>query len=199
LAPSHPQLVDKAAAQVLGQVKAGDLFRRAWALRLKPGSGASFIHDWLVCGPYRQPGVVGAVAVFNIPFGPEQPGQNVEWKTVPAADHVDLAALFPGQENCAAYLRTRIIAPEDCRGLLLMGSDDGIKAWLNGEVVHSNNVDRGEVADQDAAPIKLKKGANELLLKITQGGGGWSACARIVGTDGKPIPGLRVERPTGGA
>ena len=199
LAPSHPQLVDKAAAQVLGQVKAGDLFRRAWALRLKPGSGASFIHDWLVCGPYRQPGVIGAVAIFNIPFGPEQPGQNVEWKTAPSADHVDLAALFPGQENCAAYLRTRILAPQDCNGVLLLGSDDGVKAWLNGEVVHSNNVDRGEVADQDAAPIKLKKGANELLLKITQGGGGWSACARIVSTDGKPIPGLRVERPTGGA
>jgi hypothetical protein len=51
--------------------------------------------------------------------------------------------------------------------------------------------------DQDAAPIKLKKGPNELLLKISQGGGGWSACARIVGPDTKPIPGLLVELPTG--
>ena len=77
-----------------------------------------------------------------------------------------------------------------------MGSDDGVKAWLNGQVVHSNNIDRGDVADQDTAPITLKKGVNQLMLKISQGGGGWSACARIVGSDGKPIPGLKIEAPT---
>ena len=80
----------------------------------------------------------------------------------------------------------------------MLGSDDGVKAWLNGEVVHSNNMDRGEAADQDTAPIRLKKGVNQLLLKITQGGGGLSACARIVGSDGLPMAGLRVE-PQGGA
>jgi hypothetical protein len=72
-----------------------------------------------------------------------------------------------------------------------------VKAWLNGAVVHSNNIDRGMVIDQDMAPIKLKKGANQLMLKISQGGGGWSACARIVGSDGQPIAGLRIELPTG--
>ncbi len=197
LAPSNPALADDAALKVLELVHEGDLFRRAWALRHKPGAGGAFIRDWLVCGPYRQAGVVGAVAVFEIPFGPEKPGQNVQWKAAPSADHVALSALFPGEENCAAYLRTRIIAPQDCSGVLLMGSDDGIKAWLNGKVVHSNNVDRGELVDQDAAPIQLKKGANELMLKISQGGGGWSASARIVGADGKPVQGLRVERPAG--
>jgi hypothetical protein len=61
-------------------------------------------------------------------------------------------------------------------------------------VVHSNNIDRGAVPDQDRAPIQLKKGPNLLLLKITQGGGGWSACARIVAADGTPIPGLGCDR-----
>ncbi len=196
LAPANPKLGDQVATKVLAQVKEGDLVRRAWALRLKPSSGASFIRDWVVCGPYRQAGIVGAMAVFDIAFGPEKAGQKVEWLTVSPADSVNLAALFPGAENCAAYLRTHVLAARDCSGALLMGSDDGIKAWLNGELVHSNNVDRGQVVDQDAAPIKLKKGVNELVLKVTQGGGGWSACARIVGEDGKPIPDLMVERPT---
>ena len=119
----------------------------------------------------------------------------MQWKSVPRAEQVNLAAFFPGQENCVAYLKAQIIAPEDCEGALLLGSDDGVKAWLNGAVVHSNNIDRGDVADQDMAPIQLKKGANDLLLKITQGGGGWSAHARIVGPDGQPIAGLRVEPP----
>jgi hypothetical protein len=112
---------------------------------------------------------------------------------MPRADQVILAAFFPGEENCVAYLKAQIIAPDDCEGALLMGSDDGVKAWLNGAIVHSNNTNRGDVADQDMAPIQLKKGANDLLLKISQGGGGWSAHARIVGPDGQPIAGLRAE------
>jgi hypothetical protein len=198
IAPNNQALADEAATKVLAEVKEGDIARRAWALKRKPNGGGRFIRDWLVCGPYRQQGVVGAVAIFDIPFGPEKAEAKVEWKPVPRADHVNLMGLFPGQENCAAYLRTRIIAPQACKGLLLLGSDDGVKAWLNGKVVHSNNVDRGEVTDQDTAPITLKNGANDLMLKITQGGGGWSACARIVGANLKPIPGLRAECPTDG-
>ena len=199
LAPENPKLGDEVAAKVLGQGKEGEIARRAWALRIKPSSGEAFVRDWMVSGPYRQAGIAGADGVFNIPFAPEKPGQNIQWRTAPPADHANLATLFPGAENCVAYLRTAVIAPQDCRAVLLLGSDDGIKAWLNGEVVHSNNVDRGQVVDQDAAPIKLKKGANELMLKVTQGGGGWSACARIIGTDGKPISGLMIERLTDAA
>jgi HEAT repeat protein len=190
LVSSDPALADEVAAKVLAKVKDGNLAERAQALRITPGSGASFIRDWVVCGPYRQSGATGAEGVFNIPLGPEIAGEKVEWQAAPRADHINLMALFGEQASCVAYLRTQIIAPADCSGALLMGSDDGIKVWLNGEVVHSHNIDRGEVADEDTAPIKLSKGTNELMLKITQGGGGWSACARIVGADGKPIPGL---------
>ena len=197
LAPTHPDLADRAARDLLAHVHEGEIARRAWTLRHKPGINGPFIRDWVVCGPFRQAGVTGATAVFDIPFGPEKPGARLEWNNVPPSDHVNLAARFPGQDNCAAYLRTRIIAPEQSNALLLIGSDDGVKAWLNGKVVHGNNVDRGEVADQDTAPIVLNKGPNELLLKITQGGGGWGACARIVDTDFKPISGLRVECPKG--
>lgn len=196
LARANPTLGDEVATKVLAQVKEGAVARRAWALRAKPSNGGSFIRDWVVCGPYRQAGVVGAVAVFDIPFGPEKPGEKVEWKTMPRADHANLSGVFPGEDNCAAYLRTFIVAPQARQAVLLMGSDDGVKAWLNGKVVHSHNVDRFEVVDQDAAPITLVKGTNDLMLKITQGGGGWSACARIVGTDGKPISGLAIARPT---
>ncbi len=198
LAPSNAVLADAAASRVLAQVQDGPVAKRAWALRIKPGSGASFIRDWVVCGPYRQDRA-GAETLFNIPFGPEKAGEKVEWKSVPRADHVSLLGVFPNEGSCVAYLRSEIIAPAEVTGALLMGSDDGIKAWLNGTVVHANNIDRGEAADQDTAPIKLKKGTNDLLLKITQGGGGWSASARLVGADGKPIPGLLTQRPAGTA
>jgi HEAT repeat protein len=193
LAPANPKLAAEVADQVLAQCKTPDIVKRAWAIRGKPAGAAPFIQDWLVCGPYRQAGITGALALFDIAFAPEKPNQSVQWKPMPRADVADLGEMFPDQMNCVAYLKTRIVASEDFDAALLLGSDDGVKAWLNGAVVHANNIDRGLVVDQDMAPIRLKQGPNELMLKITQGGGGWAACARIIGTDGKPIRGLRVE------
>jgi HEAT repeat protein len=197
LAKADPKLGDDMARKVLTHAQTPAIVKRAWALRVKPAARGPFIRDWLVCGPYRQTGASGALPLFNVKFGPETPGQAVKWYAASPGDTVALAAFFPGQANCVAYLKAEITAPQATDAILLMGSDDGIKAWLNGNVVHSNNIDRGQVADQDMAPIKLKQGANKLLLKITQGGGGWSACTRIVGADGLPIKGLQVKSQTG--
>ena len=196
LAKEEPALANAAAVMVLAKTGVPAIVQRARALRLKPAAGGPFIRDWLVCGPYRQTGAVGAVTVFNLAFGPEKPGEEVKWYAAPVGDSLALAAFFPGQDNCVAYLKAVITAPAATDALLLMGSDDGLKVWLNGAVVHSNNIDRGQVADQDMAPIKLRAGDNELLMKVTQGGGGWSACARIVATDGRLIEGLRVKPQT---
>jgi hypothetical protein len=87
--------------------------------------------------------------------------------------------------------------PEETPARLLMGSDDGVKAWLNGAVVYGNNVDRGLIVDQDMASIVLKKGTNDLLLKVTQGGGGWAVCARIVGVNGQPLSAMKIVPTTG--
>ena len=197
LAGANPKLADEAAIQVLAHCQSADTLKRAWALRRQPNITAPFIQDWLVCGPYRQPGAAGAEATFNVEFGPEKPGEKVAWKQLPRGDQANLGAHFPDQLNCVAYLQAQIVAPQDGKAALLVGSDDGVKAWMNGALVLSHNIDRGMVPDQDMALIDLKKGTNQLRLKITQGGGGWMACARIVSTDGRPIAGLRVE-PQGG-
>ena len=199
LAKDNPQLADKVSHEVLAKCKTPTIIKRAWALRIKPTAGGPFIRDWLVCGPYRQAGASGATTVFNLAFGPEKKGEVVKWYAPPVGDTINLAGCFPGQTDCIAYLKAEIIAPKATEAILLMGSDDGIKAWLNDVEVHSNNVDRGQVVDQDMSPIALKQGSNELLLKISQGGGGWSACARIIGSDGLPIKNLRVKSQTGQA
>jgi HEAT repeat protein len=193
VAGTNPKMAHEAAARVLAECRSPEIVKRAWALRGKPADNAPFIRDWLVSGPYSEPGVTGALAVFDLVFPPEKPDATVQWKPLPHGNTAELSVVFPERYNCVAYLKTRIIAPQDCEAVLLLGSDDGVKAWLNGNVVHSNNVGRGLVVDQDIAPIQLKHGANELLLKISQGGGGWAACARIVGVDGQPLQGLEVQ------
>ena len=55
-----------------------------------------------------------------------------------------------------------------------VGSDDSIKVWLNGTVVHRNAVDRGAGDFQDTFQVDIKQGDNLLLVKVSERGGGWS-------------------------
>jgi HEAT repeat protein len=195
LPAANGQLANETAAKLLDRCKEPEVMKRAVAIRVKHGGPVPFIQDWLVCGPFSQPGLDDLTAIFNFAFDPEKPGANVQWKPAPRADGINLGKLFPGKDNCAAYLKTQLTVPEDCDAFLLLGSDDGVKAWLNQVVVHANDISRGDVPDQDVAPVHLKKGSNELMLKITQGSAGWSAHARIVGHDGRAIASLHAEAP----
>lgn len=60
-----------------------------------------------------------------------------------------------------------------------IGSDDGIKVWLNGELVHSNNVMRTSDGLQDEFLVNLKAGGNLLVVKIFQCTDNWSFSAAI--------------------
>ena len=54
------------------------------------------------------------------------------------------------------------------------GSDDSIKVWLNGKVVHRKRLDRGAMDFQDRFKVNLKKGDNLLLVKVSERAGHWS-------------------------
>jgi len=67
--------------------------------------------------------------------------------------------------NVSAYARTTIEAPKRRRVHFVVGFDDWLRLWLNGELVASLQHDSGfEVA---SIPVKLKAGENELLVKLS--------------------------------
>ena len=68
------------------------------------------------------------------------------------------------------------------------GSDDSIKVWLNGKVVHRKRVDRGAVDFQDTFKVNLEKGDNLLLVKVSERAGHWSM---FVGIDAN----VRIKQP----
>jgi hypothetical protein len=71
------------------------------------------------------------------------------------------------QSNSAAVYLYRTIHVETPQSLALsFGSDDAIKAWLNGKGILTNFVSRGAEADQDKATVQLQPGENKLLVKI---------------------------------
>jgi hypothetical protein len=97
-----------------------------------------------------------------------------------------------GGEQCVAYARTQIYSAREQPAVLQIGSDDGVKVWLNSELVHANNVSRALKPDADKVKVSLKTGWNRLLLKITQNTQGWAFCVRVRKPDGTRLEDLRV-------
>lgn len=156
-------------------------------------SARSYCVAWLFSGPYKARGKSGE-QLMDVAFEPEDPKAKVDWQPL-AVTNVEHPAQFdlPKGDNRCAYVKTSILSESEQEAILAVGSDDGVKAWLNGKVVHTNNVSRGCKCGQDKANIKLRKGRNSLMLKITQGGGDFGFCAGVISVDGKSIEGLQFE------
>jgi HEAT repeat protein len=154
-----------------------------------------FIVGWMFSGPYKLEGKTGA-DMFDVALEPEKAGSNADWRpvgqgAVSKAGLVGLDKIMGGDER-VAYLRTQITSERDQEARLEIGSDDGVKVWLNDKVVHANNVIRGCNPGEDKVKITLNRGVNRVLLKVTQGGGEWSVCCRLRATDGAPLDGVTV-------
>jgi hypothetical protein len=98
------------------------------------------------------------------------------------------ADLADGIEDHSAYFYTEVKSSSARSGVAMKGgSDDSIKVWVNGEVVHSNAVNRGASDFQDDFTADLKQGNNPVLVKCSERGGGWSVFFGIEGDPGVEI------------
>ncbi len=70
------------------------------------------------------------------------------------------------------YGSVTLNSPRKQDTIMLVGSDDEVKVWLNGELVHYNPVLRGAGDYQDAFPVTLKQGPNVLLVAVDNRGHG---------------------------
>ncbi|RKY02946.1 hypothetical protein DRP77_07120 [Candidatus Poribacteria bacterium] len=92
---------------------------------------------------------------------------------------------FSGDVNdTTAYFFTNILSPDERDTQLLVGSDDCVVVWLNGEEVWRNPALRGLTPDQDVIDIHLKKGYNPLLIKVSEQGGDRALTVRIKDAEG---------------
>jgi len=105
-----------------------------------------------------------------------------EWTTLHSEyGVVDLTAVFD-KWFAVAYAWAQVEMPEQTDAVLGIGSDDCVKVWLNGKLVHKNLVTRGVIADNDRVPVTFKKGKNQLVLKILNTGGPWGFACRLLET-----------------
>ena len=154
-----------------------------------------YITKWHLSGPY----VDENVNIFEHPFGPEDSNaKDVTWTIMPENSdennywHMNLNKVLGGVDR-TAYLKTTVFSKVACQALLELGSNDGVKVWLNGEMIHANDTGRGVTPGEDVVEVTLKEGKNTLLLKVVNGGGGWGACARFRRPDGGKLEDLSVK------
>ncbi len=144
----------------------------------------SYLLDWQVAGPYMEDGK-NCTELFDIPFAPEEADADVLWRPMPVTmsgeqvGYLDLLKELNGGEQRVAYLRTQFEVPEAKTTTLEIFSDDGVKVWLNGQIVHANNTMRPIMPDPDRVRITLAQGVNRLMLKVTQNNLPWGAIVRV--------------------
>ena len=147
----------------------------AWEQSLNPGSKSSLtLQPWQVIGPFT-------AASFD----------DAHTKAFPPETEIDLTKTYgdlkwqqndkfvDGQihnlvgDNSATYLYRVIKSGSNMPLELSLGSDDGIRVWLNGTQVLDQKVLRGVAPDQNKLTVNLVAGENRLLLKVSNGSGGY--------------------------
>ena len=164
-------------------------------IKVKIRRPEDLVNIWNVAGPFSKDGI-GGLDLFDVAFAPEKNSKYSEWQKMPVgvddfeADFINLERYF-NVENSVAYLQTNVWIENAQKVIFEIGSDDGIKVWLNDKLVHQNNEERGHEQGQDIAEVNLEKGWNSILLKVTQGEGGWGASLVICDMEGALIDGLK--------
>ena len=167
------------------------------------------VDEWLVAGPFPNKNLSepledgtydsGYSEDFLISLGGEsqaklapekrieftnESGTKSEVNVIPATANeigiVDFSKIFHNAENKVAYAFAYLRSPKDRTVYFLLGSDDAVKVWVNGELVHENYTFRAINAGDDRFPVHLKAGLNPILVKVLNGVREWGFVLSIV-------------------
>ena len=156
-----------------------------------------YIRTWLLNGYYANSNNLTRLSTDYlrgesgvVPSEGSNSGGKVWNKIDSTADRVDLATVFGNPTMCAGYAHIYVYSPTATAAQLWLGSDNGIKVWVNGSNIWTNDSTRGYTADQDKVRINLNSGWNKLFVKVSQYGGNWCFSAKICDSSGNNISGI---------
>jgi hypothetical protein len=157
-----------------------------------------FVESWHVIGPF--PGPTPGEISLDLPTPVEEDYRRrgdgsvnlklaydvgdavLTWERCfanPRTGMVNLTAEVGPHEWCVAYGYAEFDSPTARETVLRLGSDDGIRAWLNGELIHTNEARRAYSAQGDPVTARLRAGRNHLLVKVDNARFNWSFGAAV--------------------
>ena len=164
----------------------------------------TFIRSWLLCGPIPNPSGGRSNSEhhtqFDIDFlkdiGGEESPQIEEGAVIQHSSgkavwvrydedgiFVDLDKALSEEDAQLAYAYCEIESSCTQACFLGLGSNDGGRLWLNGELVWDLPKGRPIRVDDDLIPVILQKGCNTILLKIEERARQWGFVARFIPFD----------------
>ena len=135
-----------------------------------------FGSGWYTSGPFPS---ADRAAIYGTAHGPESiarldptqkfGAEQLGWSFGESFADAQPNALPEGTN--AVYAAKRVYSPTARTLEAFVGSDDGVRAFLNGKEVFSREVDRALAPDQDKFSLELPAGESALVLKIVNTGG----------------------------
>ncbi len=162
---------------------------------VKVRSNDDLVNVWQVAGPFTKEGIE-LTQILDEVFEPETNSNYDGWNALKFSNTdytdgmIDLRKMYP-MDHAVAYLKAQIYSEEIQEVNFEMGSDDGLKVWLNNEEIHYNNIFRGHAQASDVVPATLNKGWNVILMKVSQGSQGWGASLVVSDSDRNLLEGLK--------
>ena len=151
----------------------------------------TFIKEWLVLGPFFPEDLetdflasTNGEASANPKPGdtvttPE--GKTLTWTVYRTEGNlIDLHHAVGNYQEAVCYTFCLLESDHGGDGELLVGSDDGVVVFLNGQSVHTQPVRRAIVVDEDRVPVSLRPGKNRCLMKISNGVQDWALTTRVL-------------------
>ena len=165
-----------------------------------------FIRNWLVLAPIAIQEDSGATEIDKDFLGGEatikpKPDEKVNvdgkiltWTPHQTADYfVDFRQAFGAErgEDAAGYAVAYVVADEEMKVRLSIGSNDQCKAWVNGAQVIKFAETRILDKDTDSGDVTLVKGQNVLVFKVINEKNSWQGAARFL-KDGAGVKNVRI-------
>ncbi|MGB2801662.1 MAG: endo-1,4-beta-xylanase, partial [Phycisphaerae bacterium] len=152
------------------------------------GTGG-FLRDWAVCGPLEgtrlsapalPPDAVGYPGLYSL---------GRVWLRARAEENgrVDLRRLYPDPPTGTALAHTSFHVPADGKYILRLGSDDAVRAEIDGRVLLEHDVKRSWRADAEEIVVELKSGWHRLLVRVVDYGALWAFSVRVADGKNRPI------------
>ncbi len=148
--------------------------------RLSVSSDASLAparwSSWQLLGPFKG---AGTNEVMDTDFGPETGvdlaatygDQKTAWVAKP--EFVDGESHGLDGDLTAHYLYRTVYSPTPRKVTLSLGSDDGIKLWVNDDLLLAKSEVRLLAADSDIVTVTLPAGESRILMKVVNFNGGY--------------------------
>ncbi|MEZ4393765.1 MAG: DUF3857 domain-containing protein [Polyangiales bacterium] len=201
--PALPPLRRAAAAQLEAELRR-DLGQTAGSAAMLRELG--WITRWSVVGPFENEGRNAFARVLppeqdrGAPPSPEATFEGLErpvrWRVMPDLAHlgmVPLDALVRPSVNACAFAHTTVTAPAAMPATLWVGAAGAVAAWVNGAEVLRDAAVRRVSADRSGAAVRLRAGANRVMLKLCTDDRGMAFFARLTRPNGAPLANLAVD------